>query len=272
MPVKRNLWKELLTLTHVPSWHCPSCDGGYLRWKPKALHFSETKESRRAFGHEAWEPDWREFRFSGILICNNENCQEPISLAGHGHVKEVQISDNGDFDYENVFYPEFVSPSPPMIPVPGICPKPVVAELQKAFIASWGDIPAAANHVRSVVERLLDFLKVPKTKLNSNGERCRRSLHERIISFASIDNSLSESLQAVKWLGNVGSHSDEISRDDVFDAFDILEVIFDELFVKHRERMKKIVSVINTKKGPAKRLSARGVTGHSMKHVKKAHE
>jgi hypothetical protein len=160
-------------------------------------------------------------------------------------------------DYVEFFYPEYVSPSPPLIQIPDDCPVEVVAELKRAFIASWGDFPATVNRIRAAVERLLDFLKEPKTTMNKKGHRERLSLHERIISLGTRDKDLSDSLLAVKWLGNVGSHTDSVSRDDVFDAFDILELVLDELFVKHRERVKKLVTAINRKKGPARVTKAK---------------
>lgn len=51
-----------------------------------------------------------------------------------------------------------------------------------------------------------------------------------------------------------------MSRDDVFDAFDILELILDDLFVKHRERVKKLIAAINIEKGPAKKPARRRLT------------
>jgi hypothetical protein len=253
VPVKRELWKEPLTKDYVPNWHCPVCDGGYLKHKPDSLRFSETSESKKAHDHEAWDPDWIEYRFSALLVCNNERCQEPASVVGHGRVEMVQTSYNGDVDYVEFFYPQYIAPSPPLIAVSKEYPEPVVSELQKAFIASWNDFPSAGNHIRSAVERLLDFLKEPKTKLGKLGKRERLTLHARIVSVAIRDKELSESLLAVKWLGNVGSHSDELSRDDIFDALDIIDLILDDLFVRHRARVKKLITAINKNKGPAKK-------------------
>lgn len=186
-----------------------------------------------------------------------KSAKSQSQLQGAGEVRELQTSYDGDSEYVEFYHPEYVNPSPPIIPIPGDCPTKVADELKKAFLASWCDFPAAANHIRSTVERLLDFLKEPKTKLNSKGKREHIKLHDRIKNLALRDNDLSESLLAVKWLGNVGSHSDEISRDDVFDAFDILELIFDDLFVKHRERVKRLITTINIKKGPAKKSKKR---------------
>jgi hypothetical protein len=100
------------------------------------------------------------------------------------------------------------------------------------------------------VERLLDFIKEPKSKVSKGGKRDRLPLHARIVNVASRDKALSESLLAVKWLGNAGSHSEELSRDDIFDALDILDIVLDDLFVRHRTRVKKLVAAINKNKGP----------------------
>jgi hypothetical protein len=253
VPVKRELWKEPLTKSYVPNWHCPACDGGYLKHKQGSLHFLESRASREAHEHEAWDADWIEYRFSALLICNNERCKETVSVAGLGQVEMIQTSFDGDYDYVEFFYPQHVSPSPPLITLSKEYPETVVAELKKAFVSSWNDFPSTGNHIRSAVERLLDFLKEPKTKLGKLGKRERLSLHTRIGSLASRDKELSDALLAVKWLGNAGSHSDELSREDIFDALDIIDLNLDDLFVRHRARVKKLVTKINRKKGPAKK-------------------
>jgi hypothetical protein len=251
MPVKRPLWKEPLTQKYVPNWHCPTCAGGYLKQKPASLQFAETSLSQRAHEHEDWDPDWIDYRFSVLLVCNNEKCRELVTVVGTGKVDLVQTSDDGDTDYVEFFYPEHVSPAPNLIELPDSCPNEVKGELKQTFIACWGDLAAAGNHIRASVERLLDHLKEPKTKVGKGGKRERLSLHMRITGLARRDKDLSDSLLAVKWLGNVGSHTDELTQDDVFDALDILEVILNDLFVRHRAKVKKLVAEINKKKGPA---------------------
>ena len=114
-------------------------------------------------------------------------------------------------------------------------------------------VPTPDAYIRAAVERLLDHIKEPKTRLGQAGKRERLSLHTRIVGLARRDKDLSDSLLAVKWLGNAGSHTDELTQDDIFDALDILDVILDDLFVRHRARVKKLVTTINKNKGPAKK-------------------
>ncbi len=253
MPVKRAILSEPLTKTHIPNWHCPACAGGYLKHKPDALHFSETSESRKSHDHEAWDPDWTDYKFSALLVCNNDRCQEPVVVSGVGKVDLVQTSDDGDYDYVEFFYANYVNPSPALIALSPSYPSEVILELKKSFVASWGDYSAAGNHVRASVERLLDHLKEPKTKLGKSGKRERLSLHIRILGLARRDKDLSDALLAAKWLGNAGSHTDDLTQNDVCDALDILESVLDDLFVRHKARLKKLVAAINRKKGPAKK-------------------
>lgn len=107
---------------------------------------------------------------------------------------------------------------------------------------------SAGNHLRAAAERLLDHLKEPKTKLGKSGKEKHLALHICIMSLAARDKELSASLLAVKWLGNVGSHSDELSEEDMFDAFDIFEAVLDDLFIRYRARLKKLVTSINKAK------------------------
>ena len=251
MPVNRELWKEPLTKAYTPNWHCPACAGGYLKLRPETLHFVETSESRKAHEHEAWDPEWITYKFSAILCCNNEKCQEPVVATGKGRVDLVHAND-GDFEYVEFFYPDHLNPSPNIISISPQFPAEVISELQNSFISTWRDYSSAGNHIRAAVERLLDHLKEPKTKLSKTGKRERLSLHNRIVGIASRDQELSEALLAVKWLGNAGSHTDELTQDDVFDALEILETVLDDLFVRHKPRLKKLIAAINRKKGPAK--------------------
>lgn len=55
-------------------------------------------------------------------------------------------------------------------------------------------------------------------------------LHESIEMLRPERPQQAEPLLATKWIGNAGAHGDEVTRDDVFDMFDILEVVLDQLY------------------------------------------
>ncbi|QEH36352.1 hypothetical protein OJF2_49130 [Aquisphaera giovannonii] len=58
---------------------------------------------------------------------------------------------------------------------------------------------------------------------------------------------------AVKNLGNAGSHpGDKVTHDDVFDGFDILERVLEDMYSEHPGELAKAVKEINRRKGPRK--------------------
>jgi len=113
------------------------------------------------------------------------------------------------------------------------------------FFADYG---ASANHIRIALERILDHLKVKKFELK-RGKRVFISLHKRILLLPSKYNDVSDLLFAIKWLGNTGSHSHKITIDDVMDAYEILEVVLNEIIENKTKKIKKMAKKINKRKG-----------------------
>jgi len=247
MPVDRTLWRHPPFKPVEPirrQWRCPTCESGSLRLKAKTLHFAETRQSREARDEEDSNPsDPTIYRFAGILECNSRQCSEVVLVAGVRY-DYIDIDfwtdpDSGEEKYEQIdeedFRIDYVNPSPPLITIPENCPTAVTAALKKAFVASWGDLWAAANHTRSCVEKLLDHLGEPQV----------RNLHQRIENYKERDEQRGSALLAVKWVGNVGSHADDISREDVYDAFDIIEIVLKDVFSRDYSKVAKSVDAIN---------------------------
>ena len=140
-----------------------------------------------------------------------------------------------------------------LIPIAENFPEPVSAELRLSFVASWSDFSSAGNHIRSAVERLLDQLDVPMSILAKKGESVRPSLGQRIKDLEAHDEKLFSYLKAVKWIGNQASHTDELTRDDIFDALDIIDSSLEYLFSKDGERVQELVKAINRARGTAKK-------------------
>lgn len=224
------------------------CTGGYLRFKKDTLHFAETSESLKAHQDEAWDPIWITCRFSALLVCNNDRCQEVVVVSGTANVED-------DFDgrYVHILQPTYINPSPALIQLSPKYPTEVVLELERSFVSYWFDLSAAGNHIRIVVERLLDHLKVPKTRKGKSGKRERLPLHTRITSLSGSKKELCNALLAIKCIGNAGSHADSIIQDDVFDSLDILEHALECAFLREHHDLTKRIDTINKKKGPAQK-------------------
>ena len=60
-----------------------------------------------------------------------------------------------------------------------------------------------------------------------------------------------KSLEAVKWLGNVGSHAnlDSLTIDDLLDGFDLFEHAIERVYVRRAEDLSKMAARINKQKG-----------------------
>lgn len=85
------------------------------------------------------------------------------------------------------------------------------------------------------------------------------NLHERVVLFSLRNKDIANHLLAVKWIGNTGSHVGDVTRDDVFDDFQIINYVLDELFLKRSEVVSKLTKQINKAKKPrsAKRTRAK---------------
>jgi hypothetical protein len=252
MPVDRDLYCQSLSKEGAPNWPCPRCGGGHLRLIPESLNSSWTANTTEASNHEAFEASWVKQRFVALLKCDNGKCKEPVVVAGTGTVEEWPDEHLTEMLYEDVFVPTYVLPSPKLIDIPPNAPSAVVEELNQAFIASWSDFSSAGNRIRSATERLLDALRIPKTTVNARGKKENLTLHSRIDKTKTKFPMTHQSLLAVKWLGNAGSHSSALSRDAVFDALDIFEAVLHELYSTHPSAIKKLVAQVNARKGPSR--------------------
>jgi len=244
MPVDRNRWGRTVIEGSWPNWHCPSCEGGYLREPENSVRHAHTARSHREASSPHVHPEEFEYRFVGLLRCDNRHCLEVVIVAGTGGEMRIQ---GEEFDELVVcFHPKYVSPSPHLIPLHNIYPKEVRTELALAFSASWGDLASAGNHIRSVVEHLLSHLGISATV----GPGKFVSLHSRI-QHQQTPVDIRDALMATKWIGNAASHSGTpLSREDVFDGLDTVEFALDYLFNKEKRRVADLIQSINAAKTP----------------------
>jgi len=59
--------------------------------------------------------------------------------------------------------------------------------------------------------------------------------------------ALADRLEAVKWLGNEGSHSGEVTHDEYFDACDLLEDFIHAHFERRGHKIVALTGKINKK-------------------------
>ena len=138
--------------------------------------------------------------------------------------------------------------------IPRGCPPDVSAELRRAFGLFWSDTQAAANALRAAIELVLDQRSVPRETQTKRGKTSYLPLAGRLKEFRQQEPEFGEMLEAVKWLGNHGSHSKKalIQKKDLFDGFQCISTVIDELY-EHRPRREEAAMVakhINRRRGP----------------------
>jgi hypothetical protein len=162
--------------------------------------------------HEEWDPDWINLRIAIRLSCDNSGCGEYYVAYATGRF-EYDYEDVDEGGYYSLFKIRSVVPSPSMIDVHENTPTAVSNQIEVATNAFWVDKRLSANALRTSLEILLDELGVVK----------KYSLAERISEHKKTNPDDADRFDALRHIGNLGSHGQEVSDSALFDAFDIYE-------------------------------------------------
>lgn len=245
MPVNRTLWESHLTRSHAPRWLCPRCGKGHLVLHPESVFF---RPSGGGYARLEEDPEDRgrdlELRFSATLQCDYRACQETAAVAGRGEEKETY--EFGHRELYVVLFPQFISPSPHLFKIPTATPAVIAELIKSAFVLSWGDYEACLNRIRVSLELLLDVLRIPRSVLKASRRNPLR-LHRRIELAQAKVPSTKPFLMAAKHLGNAGSHSGGLTRQDAFDAFDLLEAIVNALYGEQKNVTRLALKIVKSR-------------------------
>lgn len=248
--MNRSLWIQSWTEWYAPGFRCPTCSKGDLSLVPKALVFQETAKSKRSRLDEDWSYHDADFRFTARLKCSS--CGDEAVVLGRGGIDEQQTQEG--WEPTNYFSPDCIMPMPDMISISQRCPAPVASELRACFRLFWLDRSAAANRIRAGVERIMDHFRIPRRQRTNKGKFAPLYLHDRLGRFEKSDKAIAARLMAIKWLGNTGSHqSDDVTRDDILDALELLEDALVELFEHRTRRLTALTRSLLKRHKPTKR-------------------
>ncbi len=236
------------TRASIPSWPCPQCDHGRLAVSDKGLKVIEPAYSKAARSHPDWEPEWDVERFIALVKCSEKNCGEAVIIAGDTVIDEVEDDEHG-WRLESFLRPRSIFPAPPIIVVPTETPSAIEKQLELAFQLFWSDLGACANRLRTSVERLLDDFKIAKTRVDAKQKkRFFIPLASRIDLFKKQMAAHGESLDALRHVGNLGTHSD-VDRQSVLAAFDIYENALAEIYGQRTKKVTTLAKKIIKGKG-----------------------
>lgn len=99
---------------------------------------------------------------------------------------------------------------------------------------------------------MLDALNIPSGKKTKKGTIKPLTLAERIEQFQAVEPEHAQTLDALRYVGNLGAHGASVSREAVLDALEIYEDCMRELFGKHKDKMKALTAKILDAKGDYK--------------------
>lgn len=242
----RLLWSKAVRDKRVPDWPCPRCGQGHLTLVKDTMKVREHPSSRAAHSHEDWDPDW----IQEVFHCETEctRCGDLAVVVGTASFSNEVFDEETGWSREREFSVHAIVPAPKIIGVPNQVPLSTQKELDRAFALFWNDPPASLNRIRSSLECLCDSEKVAHRGKRKDGSRFLLSLHTRVEQLPPKYDSVRESLLAVKWLGNDGTHGTKATHDDVLDALQLLEFVFDRVFGSEKS-IKAMTKLINKRKG-----------------------
>jgi hypothetical protein len=236
-----------------PHVECPLCDDGYLSPSTDGLITVDSGPSRIYRDHDGWEPDWLTGRFHGVLECRSAECQETVVVAGDYKVDYVNGPDGHWYgEWGEYLQLRYARPALPLLRPPDKIPDDVKAAIESASEVLWSDPGAAANRLRVGIEHLLTAHKVAKTTVSKKGKRERISTHARIQLFKTAKPVVGDALEAVKWIGNAGSHDSELVVSDVLDGAEMLGYALRLLYDKSDAEIQRRIREVNRRRGPAK--------------------
>ncbi|SRR5579885_2467301 len=249
MAIERELWGETFSRNAIPPFLCPNCKKGRLVLDKQSLLIEEPGYSKEQHSHDAWEPDWIRERFVALLRCPMDHCGEVVAMLGHTRLEEIIDEDQNNWVHEQFLHPRCFHPAPPIITVPAETPNEIETEVELAFQLFWSDLGASASRLRTSVELLLDDFKIPREGKNRKAKPYRLSLQDRVVAFKSIDAGYATTLDALRIVGNVGTHEHNLDRETLLDAFEIYEDALSELYGKHKAKIDALRKKIIAKRG-----------------------
>lgn len=234
MAVIRQVWNRTFSQDSFPGLPCPYCTPGKMKLVDGTLSIVEPTISVNYRNDQSWEPDNVVQRWCARLQCDEKNCGEVAHMIGDTEIVETYIDEHETWGLEDVLRVKAVFPSPPLFRVPQTVPRAVQNQLELAFRMYWTDTAACVARLRTAVEEMLDNQKVPRKGKDKNGDIYRMDLNARINAFAKHAQGADakEQLHALRNIGNLGTHGSEVTREELFDAVDVLEDVLLGIYEK----------------------------------------
>jgi len=204
------------TESRCPDWRCPSCLNQTLKIKEGTFHYGLSADSKKVLA-EFYNVYEVSYVFSCLLQCTRSACSETVAVNGEGWCEELQTwgpdgIENEDFNY---FRGLSFTPPLPLFAVPDGCPDEIEKQIKVISSLLTVNPAAAANAIRHLLEILMNVMDVPDAK----------NLHQRIQKSLDKFGDDTAAINALRAVGNAGSHGNEITIRDLEEACLVLESV-----------------------------------------------
>lgn len=217
---------------------CPNCHKKEL--KPKKEDFLFGAPFAADDDERAGLPPFP-YRFSARLTCGR--CRETVVVCGKA-IEHLETDANGDeIGWTNIT-PQFIEPAPRLFAIPRDAPESVARTLRQAFSLYWCDLDACIARLRTAVELFLTSEGLQAETSNAKPI----PLSARLKEYESAQPLLAKKLEAVKWLGDAGTHRLGVNVKSVNDGLQIISTALEDRY--ERLKIEQLAEEIIRKKGP----------------------
>ncbi|UVM07025.1 DUF4145 domain-containing protein [Pseudomonas laurylsulfatiphila] len=253
--MNKGVLKGAFTQGAMFEYKCPHCYNGLLRLSGE-FNSKETELSKSQIDEEWWTPENIALVCSCTLKCTT--CHELVFMVGNGVVEqEHDVDERGEWKtaWTSYFSPTFFHPPLQLIDYPSKAPKEMVSHLSVACALYFTSPASCCNSIRAAAELVLSELGVAVKE----GDKWI-SFGNRINLLPEDQKSTKELFNAIRWIGNHGSHpGNEIEFEDALHALEIMEFLLEEVYGERKQALKELAAAINDRKGPVGRLHKLGM-------------
>lgn len=216
-----------ILLKQWPLIDCPHCRTGALALDEATVaEYEDPYYKSDDFFKNDGEPESVRGTFAAPLTCAANNCKCITLAFGDFSFHEDTYSDNGPH-YEQKFAVRGFHPPIDVAELAGDVPEPIRAELSRIGALVWSDPRAASTALRAAVEVLLDKQEVKR----SSKAGAPLTLADRISAFQKGHPEVTHLLDAVRIVGNAGTHEQSpSSADSLLRAMEFVERALDKLY------------------------------------------
>lgn len=241
-----------------PRVPCPDCENGSVGFEKAAKYKDQLSIELLDRVHRNLDgPDELSGTFTGTLRCDHSHCRRQLVMAGDWMYAIDFDDEEGRARFRDMYRVRYVNPALRVIRPPERTPATVKAAIDAASDVLWLNPNAAANQLRQAVEELLTARRVNKVEITAKGKRHRLTTHGRITAYRSRRADVADTLEAVKWIGNNGSHESSLSVKDVLDGAAFLDLALRLLYDRNDAKLLADAKAVNKRRGLPRKQAAR---------------